>query len=206
MEQMRKQYVMPGGCFAPWSWSLNPNLRPTSNLISLWKGRTFCFLFKELDIYFFIIRYFLFTFQMLSPFLVSPQNLPIQSSLPYFYEGAPPLTPACLPSNSPIQGHQAFTGPRASSPTDAREGHPLLHLQPGPWVPPCVLFGWWFCPWELWVVDIVVLPIGLQISSAPSVLSLTPPLGTLAQSKGVWPVKVKVFPRASLCSDYTRAS
>jgi len=20
-----------------------------------------------------------------------------------------------------------------------------------PWVPPCVLFGWWFCPWELWI-------------------------------------------------------
>ena len=19
-----------------------------------------------------------------------------------------------------------------------------------PWVPPCVLFGWWFSPWELW--------------------------------------------------------
>jgi hypothetical protein len=21
-----------------------------------------------------------------------------------------------------------------------------------PWVPPCVLFGWWFSPWELWGV------------------------------------------------------
>jgi hypothetical protein len=39
---------------------------------------------------------------------------------------------------------------------------------------------WWFSPWELWgtwLVD-VVLPMGLQTPSAPSVLSLTPPLGT----------------------------
>ena len=44
--------------------------------------------------------------------------------------------------------------------------------------PPCVLFGWWFSPWELWkvwLVDIVVLPMGLQTPSASSVL--TPPLG-----------------------------
>jgi hypothetical protein len=46
----------------------------------------------------------------------------------------------------------------------------------------CVISGWWFSPWELWgvwMVDIVVLPIGLQTPSAPSGLSLTPPLGTL---------------------------
>jgi hypothetical protein len=50
-----------------------------------------------------------------------------------------------------------------------------------PWVPPCVLFGWWFSPWELWgvwLVDIIVLPMGFQTPSAPSILSLTPPLGT----------------------------
>jgi hypothetical protein len=33
--------------------------------------------------------------------------------------------------------------------------------------PPCVLFGWWFSPWELWrggvwLVDIVVLSMDLQ--------------------------------------------
>jgi hypothetical protein len=56
------------------------------------------------------------------------------------------------------------------------------------WVPPCVLFGWWFSPWELWrggggcvicFVDIVVLPMGLQTPSTPLVLSLTPPLVTV---------------------------
>jgi hypothetical protein len=57
-----------------------------------------------------------------------------------------------------------------------------LHMQLESWVPPCVLFGWWFSPWELWevwLVDIVVLPMELQTLSAPSVLSLTPPLGFL---------------------------
>ena len=50
-----------------------------------------------------------------------------------------------------------------------------------PWVPPCVLFGWWFRPWKLWGywwVHIVVPPMVLQPPSAPSVLSPAPPLGT----------------------------
>ena len=54
-------------------------------------------------------------------------------------------------------------------------------MQLEPWVPPFVLFGWWFSPWvhwDFWLVDIVVLPIGLQTPSVLSVLSLTPPLET----------------------------
>ena len=46
---------------------------------------------------------------------------------------------------------------------------------------PCVLFGWWFSPWELWgvwLVGIVVLPMGMQSPSAPSVLALISPLGS----------------------------
>jgi hypothetical protein len=42
-------------------------------------------------------------------------------------------------------------------------------------------FGGWFSPWELWgiwLVDSVVLPMGMQTASAPLVLSLIPPLGT----------------------------
>ena len=58
------------------------------------------------------------------------------------------------------------------------KGHPLLHMWLEPWVPPCVLLGWWFRPWELWLVDIVVLSMELQTSSTASVLSLAPPLGT----------------------------
>jgi hypothetical protein len=62
-------------------------------------------------------------------------------------------------------------------------------MQLEPWVPPCEPFGWWFTPWELWweagvrLVDTVVIPIGLQTPSAPSVLSLTPPLGSLCSEQ-----------------------
>jgi hypothetical protein len=38
-------------------------------------------------------------------------------------------------------------------------------------------------PW-VWLIDIVVLPMGLQTPSAPSVLPLIPPLGIPAQSNG----------------------
>jgi hypothetical protein len=56
----------------------------------------------------------------------------------------------CFPLLAFPLGHRAFTGPRASPPFDVRQGHPLLHMQLEPWVTPCVLFGWWFSPWELW--------------------------------------------------------
>ena len=55
-------------------------------------------------------------------------------------------------------------------------------MQLEPWVSPCVLFGWRFSPWEfwaVWLVNIVVLPMGLQTPSAPSVLPPTPSLGSL---------------------------
>jgi hypothetical protein len=50
----------------------------------------------------------------------------------------------------PTLGHWAFTGPRASLPIDVWQGHPLLHMQLEPCGPPCILFDWWFSPWELW--------------------------------------------------------
>jgi hypothetical protein len=73
--------------------------------------------------------------------------------------------------------YQAFIEPRTSPPTDAWQGHPLLLVQ----LEPCVLLGWWISSWELWeiwLVDIVVLPMGLQTPSTPSFLYQTPPLGT----------------------------
>jgi hypothetical protein len=62
-----------------------------------------------------------------------------------FYASPPPP----LPWHSPTLGQRAFPGPRTSPPIDTQLGHPLLHMQLEPWVPPCVLFGWWFRPWEL---------------------------------------------------------
>jgi len=127
----------------------------------------------------------LFTLQMLSLFHIFWLEIPY----PILY---PPtsmrvllthsLTPANLCLHSPMLGHGAFTAPRASPPLDAWQGHPLQHMLLKQWVSPCIFFGWWFGLWELcgvWLVDIVVCSMGLQTPSAPSVLSLTPPLWTM---------------------------
>jgi hypothetical protein len=121
---------------------------------------------------------------MLSPFLVSSLQETRSPILPSscFYEGAHPPTPSSLPWHSSALGYQAFTGPR-----------PLLPLIPNRAIL-CYICGWSqgslhvytlvgsLVPESsggVWVVDIVVLPMGLQTHSAPPVLSLTPPLGTL---------------------------
>jgi hypothetical protein len=43
-----------------------------------------------------------------------------------------------------------------------------------PWTSQCILFGWWFSLWELWVAQLVdiLLPTGLLYPSAPLVLPL----------------------------------
>jgi hypothetical protein len=72
--------------------------------------------------------------------------------------------------HAPILGHRTFTGPRASPPIDDRLGHPLLHIQLEPQVPPCVFFDWWFSSkelWGYWLVHIDAPPMGLQTPSAP---------------------------------------
>jgi hypothetical protein len=82
----------------------------------------------------------------------------------------------------PYTEHWGFTGPRASPPTD--EWQAILCYIYG-WslcILPCILFSCWFSLWELWgywLVHIVFLPMGLQTPSAPWVLSLVPPMGTL---------------------------
>ena len=99
---------------------------------------------------------------MISPFPVSlPESpyfiVPPSASVSMFPH---PPTPESSPWHSPTLGHQAFTGPRASPPIDVWLGHPL-HIRLEPWVSPCVLFDWWFSPWELWgawLVDIVANP------------------------------------------------
>ena len=98
------------------------------------------------------------------PFPSFPSKNPLSPPLP-----APqPTTPVSWPWHPLVLGHRTFTGPRASPPTDDLLGHPLLHMQLEPQVPPCVFFGWWFSPWELlgyWLVHIVVLPMGLCLTN-----------------------------------------
>jgi hypothetical protein len=63
-----------------------------------------------------------------------------------------------------------------------QQGHPLPQLWLDPWVPPCVLFDWWSSPQKLlgvWPVDTTAPSMGLQILLDPSILSPSPPSGTL---------------------------
>jgi hypothetical protein len=119
---------------------------------------------------------------MLSPFLVltrPPQNHLFHPPLLLRWGCSPthPLTPASPSWHSPTLEHGAFTEPRASPLIPHKAilcyicswSHHVYSLVGG------LIPG---CSGKLWLVDISVLPIGLQTSSALWVLSLTPPLGT----------------------------
>ena len=113
---------------------------------------------------------------MLSSFLVPHTNsIPFPSHPASMRVFSHPTTHSHLPTLT-----FSYTSLYRTKCLFSRQGHPLLHRWLEPCVPPCVLFGWWFSSWELfgvWLVDIVVLPMGFQTLSVPSVLSLTPPLG-----------------------------
>ena len=73
---------------------------------------------------------------MLAPIEVSPPETPYPILGPPTSEGAPlptfpipPLYP-CIP----LYWSRVFTGPRASPPIDAQQGHPLLHMKRDPWL------------------------------------------------------------------------
>jgi hypothetical protein len=94
-------------------------------------------------LFFFYWIFSLFTFQMLSPFLVSPPETPCPIYLPpASMRVLPPTTQPpshpplpSLPGIPPTLGHRAITGPRTSSPVDAQQGNPLLHMWLESWVP-----------------------------------------------------------------------
>jgi hypothetical protein len=135
---------------------------------------------EQMLVIFLFIRFFYLYFKWFPLWKPPP---PIPSPLLLLTK---PPTPASWPWHSPTRGHRAFTGPMAFPPIDDQIGHSLLHMQLEPWVPPCVLFDWWFSPWELWgywLVQIVVPPMGIQTSSTPWVLSLVPSLRTLCSNQ-----------------------
>ena len=103
----------------------------------------------------------LFTFLMLSPLQVFPTETPLLFPPPPASMRVIPYPPT-VPSSPGIPLHWGIgnpLGPRAAPPTDAQQGHPLPYIQPEPWIPSCVLFGWWSSPPELrgggrWVLAI----------------------------------------------------
>jgi hypothetical protein len=132
----------------------------------------FCFLF-------FLIEHFFLYISNVIPFPGFPLETPYPRTLPCFYEGAPQLTYPLLLPRSDIPLHWGIKSSQDQGP------FLLLMLSSatyaaGAMVPPCVLFDWWFIPWELLEICLVdiVLPMELQTPSAPAVLFLTPPLRT----------------------------
>ena len=73
--------------------------------------------------------FYLFTFQMLLPFLVSPWKTPY----PILPPPPHPPTPTLPHWHSPTLRHWIITRPKASPPINVQQGHPLLHmwLEPG---------------------------------------------------------------------------
>jgi hypothetical protein len=99
----------------------------------------FIYLLTYLFINYFYLIFSLFTFQMLSSFLVSPLKIPYAFPPP----PAPQLTHSHSQSwHSPTLGHNTFTGPKASPPVDDRLGHHQLDIQLEPHIPPRVFFDW----------------------------------------------------------------
>jgi hypothetical protein len=89
------------------------------------------------------------------------------STTPCFYESAPHPTNHSYFTALPFLYNGAWNLHRTKGLSShwCLQGHPLLHMWLEPWVPPCVFFGQWFSPWQLWgvwLIDIVVLPIELQ--------------------------------------------
>jgi hypothetical protein len=84
----------------------------------------------------FFIRYFLYLhFKCYSRSWFALRKLPSHSPLPLLTNSATPTFLSwCFPTLE-----------------TAQQGHPLLHTQLEPWVPPCVLFGWWFSLWGYWL-------------------------------------------------------
>ena len=133
-----------------------------------------CIIFNDKAFSFLLCIFFIYTSNVI-PFPVFLHSQKPSSYHPSlcFYEVVPLTTCTLLPpppSHSCTKVHQVFRGPRASSLIDVQPGHPLLPMQLQPWLPLCVLFGWWFSPWELWeywLVHIIVPPMRLQTPSAP---------------------------------------
>ena len=146
--------------------------------------------------------FYLFTFQSYPPSWFPLHKPPIPSHSLYFYEGAS-HTPKCTHFHLT---DLAFPYPGASSlhrtkglPSNWCQIRPSSATYAAGGMGPSMCTLWlvvFFFPWELrgfWLVDIVVLLMGLQTPSSPSVLPLTPPLGCYAQSRGWLQASASVF-------------
>jgi hypothetical protein len=95
---------------------------------------------------------------MFSPFQASPSETtyptsPTPASVRVLIH---PPTPILLPWYSPTLGHWTPSDPRASPPTDVKQGHLLPHKWSAPWVlSMCTLWTWGVVGEAVWPVDTV---------------------------------------------------
>ena len=113
-------------------------------------------------------------------FLVTLPQTPQPISLlplPLAFMSAPPPIHSLLNHPYSIPLHWSIKPP--SPPIDLKQDHPLLLCIWGPGSLH-IYSGWWFSPQEFWAVQVVdiVLLMGLEFPSAPSVFPLALPLGS----------------------------
>jgi hypothetical protein len=134
-------------------------------IIVLWKK---LFFFHK-SLFFSFIAYFLYLHFKCYPLSRFPLwTPPSLTSSHCLYEGAPhPRLPSLA---FPYIGALKPSGPRAAPPTDVQKGHPLPHMQPELWVPPCAFFSWWSSPQELWGSGRVTLLLPPRGCNPPQLL------------------------------------
>jgi hypothetical protein len=127
--------------------------------------------------------FYLFTFHILSPSPVSPLQAPCPfSPSSCFYEGVPPHSPLthCLTTLAfPYSGSSSLHRTKSLPSHWCQTSHRQLPIHLEPWVPNVYSLVGGLVPgnpWGVWLVDSVVLPIGLRTPSVLSVLPITPPL------------------------------
>lgn len=170
-------------------WSEN-----SSSIIQFYNIVTICSflfsLFSKCKLFF--IGDLIYLHFLLSPFpLFPPAN---SLSHPLFYEGTPKQE--IHPSTYSHITALAFLHTGAPSLYSGRSPLPLMtdkatYAAESPVGPSMCTLWWWFSPWELWgiwLVNILVLSMGWETPSAPSVLPVTSPLCSHVQSYvWLWP-------------------
>jgi hypothetical protein len=108
-------------------------------------------------LYLFLLKNFIYVHSQSWP--PSWSSLPEFFTLcPHLWESSPPhahTSPPHPQENPSFMGHQVSTGLNLSSPTEAIQGSPLLHMWPGPWTSLCMLYGFWISLSKFWGICVV---------------------------------------------------